>query len=759
MSAGRRTQSQLLVVAELSLTAMSVASVLSLRRVFESGSFLAPAISSVLLAHLIAALLRRRRVPQTVTVAVAALAAVLFVTVARLRSTTTFGFLPTPDSLTLAREQIREAFEVFGEVTPPAPVLPGFVLIACLGAWLMALTADLAAFRARAQLEAIIPAATLFVFGGALGTGGGRLPIAALFIGATLLHWLSQRALAASSSPTWLASEQGGSTRPLLRVGAVLVAVGVLAAVVVGPRLPGADAQAIVPWRATDRETPDARVTVSPLVDIKSRLVDQSTAIAFRVRASRPAYWRLTSLEEFNGRQWTSNGEYEPATGRLGSDVDAGEARFRRMRATFEIEALSQFWLPAPFRPVELDGTDARYDTDSNSLVTEEETASGLRYSVTAAVPELTDDELARVAPIAPRSVVREYTELPDGFSPSVQRLAGQIIRGTSTQYEKARALQDHFRGGAYTYDLEVEEGHGENELERFLFETRRGYCEQFAGAYAAMARAVGLPSRVAVGFTPGEVDRRTGEYVVRGLNGHAWPEVYLNGFGWVSFEPTPGRGMPGAEAYTDVPAAQAPPLDPTTPTTAPQQAPVPGSAPTTTTTAVAPAAPDGAAAPDEGSSSWPRTIVLALAVLAGLPLLWIGLLAALRAGRRRRRRRAATTPDARVLVAWDEATEALAGAGAVPNPWETPNEFAGRAAGATGVDLRLLGGLAGLTTRVVYGAGVVAPAVADQASAVAATVAAASAAGLSNRTRLRLLVDPRPLLPTRRTHVDVRTR
>jgi transglutaminase-like putative cysteine protease len=758
MSDGRRTQSQLLLVAELSLAIMSVASVLSLRRVFDSGSFLAPAISSVLLAHLVAALLRRRRVPQGITVPVTALAAVLFVTWAHLRATTTLGFVPTPDTLTLAREQIREALEVFGEVTPPAPVLPGFVLIACLGAWMMALTADLAAFRARAQLEAIIPAATLFVFGGALGTGGNRLPIAALFIGATLLHWLSQRALAASSSPTWLASPQGGSTRPLLRVGAGLVAVGVLAAVVVGPRLPGADAQAIVPWRATDRDTPDARVTVSPLVDIKSRLVDQSNTIAFRVRSTQSAYWRLTSLEAFNGSQWTSNGEYEPATGRLGSDVDTSQANVRQVRSSFEIEALSQFWLPAPFRPVELDGTDARYDTDSNSLVTEEETATGLRYSVTAAVPTLTDEQLARVAPIAPGSIVAEYTKLPSEFSPEVQRLAGQIIRGTSTQYEKARALQDHFRSGIYTYDLTVEKGHGENALEHFLFETRRGYCEQFAGAYAAMARAVGLPSRVAVGFTPGELDPVTGEYVVRGANGHAWPEVYLNGYGWVAFEPTPGRGMPGAERYTDVPAAQAPPPSPTTPTTQPEQTPTTGGGSTTTTT-VAPAAPDDVASAGDSGSTWPRVLVLVAAVVVGLPLLWVVVLAALRTGRRRRRRRAATTPDARVLVAWDEATESLARAGAVPNPWETPSEFAGRAAGATGVDQRLLGGLAGLTTRVVYGAGAVAPALADQASEVAATVASETGARLSSRTRLRLLVDPRPLLPARRAHVDVRAR
>jgi hypothetical protein len=111
------------------------------------------------------------------------------------------------------------------------------------------------------------------------------------------------------------------------------------------------------------------------------------------------------------------------------------------------------------------------------------------------------------------------------------------------------------------------------------------------------------------------------------------------------------------------------------------------------------------------------------------------------------------------VLVAWSEASEALARAGAPPNPWETPHEFAVRAAGATGVDRRLLLGLAGVTTRVVYGTGEVTHEVADQAAGVATTVAAETGAQLGGRTRLRLLVDPRPLFPDRRRHVDVQHR
>ena len=92
--------------------------------------------------------------------------------------------------------------------------------------------------------------------------------------------------------------------------------------------------------------------------------------------------------------------------------------------------------------------------------------------------------------------------------------------------------------------------------MQEFLAQ-RRGYCEQFAGTYAAFARVLGLPSRVAVGFTPGE-QRGDGRYYVQGKHAHSWPEIYFAGVGWVPFEPTPGRGNQAAEQYTGVAPAQA---------------------------------------------------------------------------------------------------------------------------------------------------------------------------------------------------------
>ena len=170
--------------------------------------------------------------------------------------------------------------------------------------------------------------------------------------------------------------------------------------------------------------------------------------------------------------------------------------------------------------------------------------------------------------------------------------------------------------------------GHDEDAIRSFL-DARRGYCEQFAGTYAAFARSIGLPARVAVGFTPGELT--DGVYVVRGQHAHAWPEVWFEGIGWVPFEPTPGRGAPGAQSYTFVEPQQSTEGD--SPSSSATTA-VPGGASASTSL---PSGEDLAGLipgelggnveavgfSDPGESVWPRRMLIALAAVAVAALLW----------------------------------------------------------------------------------------------------------------------------------------
>ncbi len=745
----------LLALAEGALAAVTAAAVLGLGRLFVNGSFLLPVLTVAGTAHVLAGWCRRRGLSASTTFLVAAggLAAVLSWLL--LPATTAYG-VPTTATLAEAGAQLSAALATFREVVAPAPVEPGFVLASAIGVWVIAFVADTAAFRAGATVEAVIPGATLFVFGAALGAPRQRELTTALFLAGVLAYWLAQRAIANASSPTWLSRDTLAGSRSLLRTGGALGVAVVAAAILIGPTLPGATADAVIPWRASDREDGGSRVTISPLVDIQARIVDQAQSVVFSVASPARSYWRLTSLETFDGRIWSSTRSYKEADGDLPPGTRLEPVESTTVTAEFEIGALASIWLPAAYRPVGIDGTDASYDAESASLIVPEEldlTQVGQRYTITSVLPALTSEALRAVPAMAPEEIVSTYTELPEGFSPAVRQEAARITEQAPTQFEKALALQDHFRSGAFTYDLQVDRGHSGDALERFLFETRTGYCEQFAGSYAAMARAVGLPARVAVGFTPGEPGP-DGRFVVRGANGHAWPEVYLEGYGWVPFEPTPGRGIPGAVAYTGVPEEQASVGDPSVATTV---------APTTVPAPLDPSA--GATAtndlPDFGfedvfpdieqevtPNPWPRRLLVAGLLVVGIPALWVGVVALAASLRRRRRRAGARSPLERVSLAWVEAGEALASVGTAPRSWETPNEVARRGTGAPGVDPVVLQGLAELTTTAAYAPDAVSEATAGEAAAATAEIARCTRATWGPRQVVRAAVDIRPHLP-----------
>jgi transglutaminase-like putative cysteine protease len=758
----RATSTTMLAIAELTLVAVTTAAAIGLGRLFADGSFLVPVVGFTLLGHAVAAACRRNGLSALTTAAVGIGTLVLAITWALLPETATFG-LPTLRTLDAVLADLSSALATFREVVAPAPVEPGFVLAAAIGVWIVAFTADTAAFRAGAPLEAIVPSATLFVFAAALGAPQGRLVITVAFLLALLAHWLAHRALHQASSPTWMTTEDGGGPTSMLRAGAVLALTAVAAAVLVGPRIPGAGDPGVVPWRASERDGPGSLVVVSPLVDIRARIVDQADVEVFTVDSAERSYWRLTSLETFDGRIWSSKGQYRPARGRLEGTGAAPLGGTGLSVQHFRISQLDVKWLPAAYEPVEIGLASARYDPESGSLLTEEEVATGLEYSVTSALKTIEGAELQAVAELAEGELDEGYTDLPDGFSLRAQQLASEIAGAPSlSPYERAIALQDYFRGGTFTYDLSIDAGHDDNALEQFLFETRRGYCEQFAGAYAALARSVGLPARVAVGFTPGERGD-DGRFEVRGLNGHAWPEVYFAGYGWVPFEPTPGRGIPGGESYTGVEEQQAVPEAPETATTLPPTTTtVAGEQPAGTTTLPEIFAPD--MVDDQPSSSgdgflarWAPRLLAGLAIALGVTAAWAALLLVVGTLRRGRRRTAATSAADRVRVAWTEAVESLGRKGLTHKASETPLEYAGRVAAAGAVDAATITELAHATTAATFADGLVAEEAADRADTQSRQLVESMRASADWRTRLRWALDPRPYLPNRASRMEVR--
>lgn len=395
----------------------------------------------------------------------------------------------------------------------------------------------------------------------------------------------------------------------------------------------------------------------NPLVDLRRDLVRGPDLPAVRVRTDdpSPSYLRLAVLNRFGDNEWTAGDRTVPARNDASGPLPSllGVATWvKRTTHRYEVSVSSSFdsrWLPtqAPISDIEAPG-DWRYDTRTMDFLAGDRglTAAGLDYSMTSVDLALDSADLVG-ASASPGTVGASYLDLPDNFPRVATRLATSVTASAQGDFAKAVALQDWFRtGGGFVYDDGVPLRSSPGDLETFLTvgpDGRRGYCQQFAAAMAAMARSLGIPARVAVGFLrPDKVGPRTWLYSTHDL--HAWPELFFSGAGWVRFEPTPAARAATVPGYTlDVGNARPDPEpsdlpSASRPSSAPSNAPRPREEQRTTA--------DGATA-QQGTSWW--WLAGAAAGLGALAL------AAAVPSRIRRRRRTARLASGAPEDAWRE--------------------------------------------------------------------------------------------------------
>lgn len=688
---------------------LTLATAFSLIRVFAGAEWVLPVFIAAGASHLLALVLRRLSFGLLTSATAGAVGLILTIAWTRYGHTLFWG-MPSGDTQSALATDLEDAWSAFGDISTPADPLSGFLVSAMAAVWLMAFLIDFMALRRRALFHAIAAPIAAAGFLGLVGDTRYQVLTTGAFTAALLLFVSVHRVAARTANAAWLGGDSRARSgrRALVGASAAIAAASLAAAVAAGPVL-GGNEDPIFDLAESIEESGGGskRVVISPLADIRGRLVGQAETPMFRVRAEERSYWRLTSLNRFDGTVWTSRADYAGRPGPLPSLFQSGSTVQESVQE-FSINQLGAVWLPAAFEPrhVASETADISYEPSSSTLIAGRslDNSNGLSYTVSSALPRFDPEALKNIpldAPVDPemaRSGASQGSEaseadtwLPSDFSPRVRGLAAAIAGGAGSGYEQSLALQDFFRSSAFEYDLSVASGHSVNRVEDFL-ETRRGYCEQFAGAFAAMARSLGLPARVAVGFTVGDADpSEPNAYVVRGKHAHAWPEVYLAGAGWVAFEPTPGRGAPGAQNYTGVVENQV------------------GGSPRPDNSAgglavESPGLPDvltgpsGLPAPsdfgeDEGTADGGRgrvstrvwaALAILVAVVAG-----IGLFPVLRPRLRhsRQRRRYMKNSDNKVWgsrgeirLLWAKTLDSLALANMVPQPHETHGEFARRA-------------------------------------------------------------------------------
>ncbi|HSS12148.1 MAG TPA: DUF3488 domain-containing protein, partial [Acidimicrobiales bacterium] len=290
--------------ATIALTVLTLAGVFSLGRLFASHSYVGPVVTTAIAMHAVAWGCRRQGL-RAVTAAVVSLGALILVVAwLVLPETTSYG-LPLGGTWHAVHLALQEARTDFHSVTAPAPVTRGFELVTVTAVGVLALLADWAAFRMRTTLEAAVPSFTLFIFSAALGSHQHRTQTIFVELAALLAFVLVHQATVDRETSAWFANRTDGVLGSAAKAGLVIGLAALVLTLNLALRLPGAQAKAVIAWRAADRSG-GTRNALSPLVDIRSRILDHNGVEAFTVKSNIPSYWRIMALDTFDGTDWTS---------------------------------------------------------------------------------------------------------------------------------------------------------------------------------------------------------------------------------------------------------------------------------------------------------------------------------------------------------------------------------------------------------------------------------------------------------------------
>jgi transglutaminase-like putative cysteine protease len=406
------------------------------------------------------------------------------------------------------------------------------------------------------------------------------------------------------------------------------------------------------------------RYTVGPVAaDPGDGTTPTPSATTPAVTASAVGPLRAFTLTNFDGTTWDREDSFEMVswdpTTLLTSDPTIRGTTPDASRGTLadvqvEVAGLRERRLPMSTFPrtVAVPGT-WEYDTERDEVVGRRGTFDGMTYSMTVEIPSLTADDLENT-PVGDPGDDGASLEIPQtSHTQDIADLAQEITADSSTPYEQAMALQTYFRATTnFTYDTRVAPSRTDDAVWDFL-QSKRGYCVQFSTSMTMMARSLGIPARVGVGFLPGESDRN-GTYLISGHESHAWPELFFEGYGWVRFEPTPAVQTGAPPQWSDpfrgisAPASQP---DDVLPTARPQS-----------TSSAAPGDQSSATTADDAGRAW-FPIAITVAIVLAIASFGLAII------RRRTRFRADLTPER----AWLRARKRLAARGVTWTDAETP--------------------------------------------------------------------------------------
>lgn len=266
------------------------------------------------------------------------------------------------------------------------------------------------------------------------------------------------------------------------------------------------------------------------------------------ILAERHRYWRGVTYDRYTGRGWETRGtktiQYE-AGEKAGRKLE--KQRLIRQQVDLQVNLDGIIYVAGELTSIDqpfqvawrarFQGTQTYTDLFASSTINDRRGG----YRADSLIPHINESQLRAANQDYPDRIERNYLALPDDLSERVRILARDLTATEATAYDRALAIEQYLR--QFTYDLDLPPPPADKEIsDYFLFELQRGYCDYYATGMVMLARAAGLPARLATGYIGGIFDEQAQRFQVTADLAHSWPEIYFPGHGWVPFEPTAGR-------------------------------------------------------------------------------------------------------------------------------------------------------------------------------------------------------------------------
>lgn len=540
------------------IAAAVILSAFSLNGVLFGWAWLPPVVLTVMAVLAATAGARVLRLPTGLIPVAGIVALIAVLTLQFFPTESLLGIFPTADTLDSLWPLLLDANQVVVNQVAPVQINTGIVLVTCLGLGLVALLLD--TLTASLQMPAtsglgllavlLVPA---IVKTSSVGAGGYAAAIVGYLILLGTAHWTFSRGNA---------SMGGYSSSQLDR--ALVIGAAALASTLVLPLAVPGFTNGLFPEGT--RLSMGTSSGLNPMVTLGNDLRNPGSAgrMTYTTTSDEPVYLRAVTLEDFSGSTWEPQQREDQREPGVGS-IESGTGELRRGQSEFfttriNTQDFASPWLTAPYAPVSISGLSGQWSVDPITLSIKgegETTTANQTYSVTSAKPVLNRERLAEASAIPPESLQEPFLDLPGDMPQQIEDTTENVTEGVNNRYRKAMAIQDYLRSDEFVYSetAPVQGGYDGSSMEvvaRFL-EEKSGYCVHYSAAMAVMARAEGIPSRIAVGYAPGTATGETmtnpsgqevQQFQVDSNDAHAWPELYFAGLGWVKFEPTPSRGV-----------------------------------------------------------------------------------------------------------------------------------------------------------------------------------------------------------------------